>query len=248
MVVEGFVRLFLPGLSCCLLSTLHLSCWCDAFPCQPQKDDLWSLPGLNDFLEAEPQMEGDWILPNQYQSGSSPEPLEWEYWVQDARLPENSWAQGVLTNENSQEGLHLYQDLASPKCQQHPVQVASPKQARQKHKCNHHQIIFPQSPQNILPHTALPIREKKSSPTRTQAKDPPNKKPTQTTGPNSPTEGRKQKEGEIQLWSLGKGDLKYSKLEKYEKTKKYCTNEGKRLKLPRPKKRRGNRQSIWKCI
>ena len=34
--------------------------------------------------------------------------------------------------------------------------------------------------------------------TRTQAKDPPNKKPTQTIGPNSPTEGRKQKEEEMQ--------------------------------------------------
>jgi len=78
------------------------------------------------------------------------------------------------------------------------VQDASSKQAKQKHKCNHRKIIFPQSPQNILPHTALPIREKKPSPTRTQAKDPPNKKPAQTTRPNSPTEGRKQKEEEIQ--------------------------------------------------
>jgi len=42
------------------------------------------------------------------------------------------------------------------------VQDASSKQAKQKHKCNHRKIIFPQSPQNILPHTALPIREKKA--------------------------------------------------------------------------------------
>ena len=79
MVVEGLVVAAPAGTEPLPPFTLHLGCWCDAFPCQPQKDDPWSLPRLNDFLEAEPQMEGDWILPNQYQSRSSPEPLEWEY-------------------------------------------------------------------------------------------------------------------------------------------------------------------------
>jgi hypothetical protein len=39
---------------------------------------------------------------------TGPEPLEWESWVQDPRMPENSWPQGVLISENSHEGLHLY--------------------------------------------------------------------------------------------------------------------------------------------
>ena len=46
------------------------------------------------------------ILIPQWKIG--PESLGWEYWVQDTRLPENSWAQGVLISENPHEGLHLY--------------------------------------------------------------------------------------------------------------------------------------------
>ena len=52
----------------------------------------------------------------------------------------------------------------------------------------------------------------------------PYKKLTQTTEPT--LEGRNQKEERIQPWSLGKGDLKHSKLKYNEKAKKYYTNEG----------------------
>ena len=40
-----------------------------------------------------------------------PETLEWECWVQDCRLPENSWPQGVLISENS----NLYSRLGITK-------------------------------------------------------------------------------------------------------------------------------------
>ena len=33
--------------------------------------------------------------------------LEWEHWVQDTRLTENSWSQRVLITENSHEGFHF---------------------------------------------------------------------------------------------------------------------------------------------
>ena len=65
-----------------------------------------------------------------------------------------------------------------------------------------------------------------SSPTRIQAQVTPNKKSTQTTQTNFPYKGKNQKEEEIKPWSLGKGDVKWSKLEKNdEKAEKYSTNE-----------------------
>ena len=39
--------------------------------------------------------------------GDGPGPLEWEHWVQDAGLQENSWAQGILSSIHSPRGIHL---------------------------------------------------------------------------------------------------------------------------------------------
>ena len=47
-----------------------------------------------------------------------------------------------------------------------------------------------------------------------QAPVPPTSKPTQATGPASPTGGRHQKQEELQPCSLWKEDLKHSKLDK----------------------------------
>ena len=41
------------------------------------------------------------------QSQVEPEALGWESWVQDTRLLENSWSQGVLISGNSHKDLHL---------------------------------------------------------------------------------------------------------------------------------------------
>ena len=49
---------------------------------------------------------------------------------------------------------------------------------------------------------------------RTQAQFTPNRKSTQTTQPTFPSKGKNQKEEVIQPQSLGKVDLKWSKLEK----------------------------------
>ena len=53
--------------------------------------------------------------------------------------------------------------------------------------------------------------------TRTQAPVPPTRKPTQATGPTSPTGGRHQKQEELQPCSLREGDLKHSKLDKMKR-------------------------------
>ena len=50
--------------------------------------------------------------------------------------------------------------------------------------------------------------------TRTQAAVPSTRKPTQPTEPTLPTEGRHQKQCELQTCSLQKGDPKHSKLSK----------------------------------
>ena len=76
-------------------------------------------------------------------------------------------------------------------------------------------ILSPQTPQNTPPDEALPIRGKDGAPpTRTQAPVPSTRNPTQGTGPTSPTGGRYQKQEELWLCSLWKGDLKHSKLDK----------------------------------
>ena len=91
------------------------------------------------------------------------------------------------------------QSSAAPSCQWYPVQDASPKQqARKKHKTSYQQTGFPQTPQIIPPHTALPIRGKNlPSPTRTQAQIPPDTKPTQDTEETLPEEARDQKQKEL---------------------------------------------------
>ena len=47
------------------------------------------------------------------QSQVEPEPLGWESWVQDTRLLETSWSQGVLISGNSHKDLHLYPRLGT---------------------------------------------------------------------------------------------------------------------------------------
>ena len=57
------------------------------------------------------------------------------------------------------------QDPALPNCLQHPVQDTSPKHhARQNHKLSHRQTGSPQAPHHIPPHTALPVRGRKTHP------------------------------------------------------------------------------------
>ena len=51
-------------------------------------------------------------------------------------------------------------------------------------------------------------------PTRTEEPVPCTRKPTQATGPTSPTGGRHQKQWELRTCSLQKGERKYSKLNK----------------------------------
>ena len=60
-----------------------------------------------------------------------------------------------------------------------------------------------------------------------QAQVPPNMKPTLVTRPASPTGGRDQKQ-ELQPYSLVKGDLKYSKVDKNEMSENYCADKGMR--------------------
>ena len=97
---------------------------------------------------------------------SSPEPLEWEHWLQHPRLPENS-PQGISDSENSHKGNHLNTRPASPNHQQHPVQEASSKQhTKRNYKPNHQQTGLP-------PHSALPIRGKTSKQIETQQKSHP---------------------------------------------------------------------------
>ena len=68
--------------------------------------------------------------------------------------------------------------------------------SKAKHNPNHRQTGFPQTLQNIPPHTTLLIRGKKKNktprPTRTQTQVPPNTKLTQTTG-NLTHQGQKPK-------------------------------------------------------
>ena len=54
----------------------------------------------------------------------------------------------------------------------------------------------------------------------------PKMKPTQAIRTASPTEGRDKNQEELRPYSLGKGDLKQSKIDKMKK--KHCANEGTR--------------------
>ena len=62
--------------------------------------------------------------------------------------------------------------------------------------------------------SCTPERQDAASSTRTQAQVPSTRKPTQTTEPTSPTEGRHQKQRELRICSLRKEDPKHSKLSK----------------------------------
>ena len=165
------------------------------------------------------------------QAKIGPEPLEWKLWIQDSGLPETYWHQGVLIIENSHEDLHL---CLRPGITQLPAAPSARHltQPTGKTKTQTQSLAERLATDTSKPTTSqiLSIRGKKNSPPpiRMQTQVPPNTKPTQTTGPASPTEGSNQKEEGIWLKSLGKEDLRQSKLEKNEKTEKYYTNEGTR--------------------
>ena len=79
-------------------------------------------------------------------------------------------------------------------------------------------------------------REKNSPPPiRTQAQVLSNMKPTQATGPSSPTEGKDQKQEELCPHSLGKGDLKHSKLDKMKRQRNTHADEEASLKTHKTK-------------
>ena len=149
------------------------------------------------------------------QSQVEPEALGWESWVQDTRLLENSWSQGVLISGNSHKDLHLYPRLGTT-----PL-LASPRaecltQTTSKTRIQT-QSLVDRLPTDIPEHNHLtqpcPSEGKKIQPlpTRTQAQVPPNKRRTQATGLTTPTKGREQKLKEPWPYNLGKGDIKHGK-------------------------------------
>ena len=92
------------------------------------------------------------------------------------------------------------------------------------HLKNKTKIQTQSSADSITTSLSLAHQRKKKLAHRNSALISPYKKLIQTTGLT--LEGRNQKEERIQLWSLGKGDLKHNKLKKKnEKAEKYCTNE-----------------------
>ena len=106
-------------------------------------------------------------------SRSSPEPLEWEHWLQDPRLPKNKSREYQIVRIYTKETTWI-QDQASPNHQKHSVQDASSKQqTTQKYKLSHQQTGW-------SPHLVLPIRGGKKN----SAQISPYMKLTQTTGPN----------------------------------------------------------------
>lgn len=120
-----------------------------------------------------------------------PEPLGWERWVQDVRSPENFWPQGVLLRENSHEDLHPNPRPGTtqlPAVLQHWTPHLNNKQDRNTHPTTSRRG-YPQTPQNISPHMALPIRGKKL-PSHQDA----GTKPSEATKPTSSVRGRNQKQ------------------------------------------------------
>ena len=149
------------------------------------------------------------------QSQVEPEPLGWESWVQDIRLLETSWSQGVLISGNSHKDLHLYPRLGTTHL------LASPRAGCLTQTTSKAGIQTPlladRLPTDTPEHNHLTQscpsagRKIQPLPTRTQAQVPPNKKPTQATERTMPTKGRDQKQEELRPSSLGKGDAKHSK-------------------------------------
>ena len=133
------------------------------------------------------------------------------------------------------------QHQASTNCQQHPVQTHH---SNNKQDRNTNSVIRRQDSHHTPKHTAShsPAHQKERSsppPTRMQAQVPLNMKPTQVTRrPTSPAGGRDQKQ-ELQPYSLVKGDLKHSKLDKrkYQRTIVQTKEQGKTHKTKYTKRK-----------
>ena len=127
------------------------------------------------------------------QSETGPDSLGWERWVQDTGLPENSSPQGVLLiSENFHQGLHLYPRPGSTQLPAAPsTEYLTQVTSKTRSQINHQQTGFPKKLQNTTSYSLTRKREKNSPfSTIMQAQVPTNTKPTQTTGPKSPTEDR----------------------------------------------------------
>ena len=146
---------------------------------------------------------------------SSPEPFEWEHWLQEPRLPEN-WPQGVSDSEESHKGNRWN---TRPSITQPPV-VPYEGHLIQTTNKNTNPVISRQDYHLTQP---CPSEEKHTN--NTSAQISPYTKLTQTTGP---TLGG-QKEERIQPssrkepnfpWSLRNGQLKHNNFKKRKKKKR----------------------------
>ena len=143
---------------------------------------------------------------------SSPEPLEWEHWLQDPRTPENS-PQGVSNSENSHKGNHLN---TRPGITQPPVAPCAGRLIKTTKKTKIRSQSLSDKNTTLLSHAH---QSKNKQPNKISAQISPYTKLTQTTGPTlggQKPKGRKNstffKERLDVPWSLRKGDLKHNNL------------------------------------
>ena len=159
----------------------------------------------------------------------------------DARLPENSWPWESINQcelpqrRPSNSRTQHHPTVCNTQCWiHHPTTCQTgtqtrPSAVRHRHHKTHH-FTWPCPPEG---------KKKPPSPTRMQAQVPLNMKPTQVTRrPTSPAGGRDQKQ-ELQPYSLVKGDLKHSKLDKrkYQRTIVQTKEQGKTHKTKYTKRK-----------
>ena len=179
-----------------------------------------------------------------------PEALEWEHRVQDAGPLENSQPQGRLITKSSHGGLYLNPRPSSTQLPAAPSvgPLTTNKTGTQTHPSAHRLpkvVLSSQTPQNIPLDMALLFRGKRLSSTRQNADTIPSHQEACTRHWTYPTtRGREQKQEELRPCSLGKGDLKYCKLDKMrrqrnslqakeqDKNPQDQTNEEETSKLP----------------
>ena len=129
------------------------------------------------------------------------------------------------------------QDQALPNRPQHPSAghlTQTPSETKPQTQSSADRL--PQAPHHIPPHTALPVRGRKTHPLPPEHRH--RSFPTQSLKKHWASlahHGQKPKGRRSTTLKLGKGDLKPSKSEKSEKTEKYCTNEETRLKTHKTK-------------
>ena len=94
-------------------------------------------------------------------------PLEWECWVEDTRLPENSWTQGLLTSENSMKASTCIQDYHHPTASNTQCGVPHPnsKQDKNTNPISSRQDSHRRN-KTCLSYKPAHQRQKKSPPTR----------------------------------------------------------------------------------